>query len=199
MEKNFIKNRKNQKVCVVVENNPNQIGLAFLMHGLGGFKEQPQIRLAAETFFNKGFTVVTFDTTNTFGESDGNYENATVTNYYEDLEDIILWAKEQGWYQEPFVLEGHSLGGECILLYAEKNPEKIFSLVLVSTVVSGKLRAEAYEKYTKEEFDEWKSTGLRISESTSLPGIIKKLPWSHMEDNFKYDALPDAGKLTMPV
>jgi hypothetical protein len=36
---------------------------------------------------------VLFDTTHSFGESGGNYEDATTTQYYQDLEDVISWAK----------------------------------------------------------------------------------------------------------
>lgn len=89
MEKIFIQNRKDQKISVIVEKAEDQKGLAFVMHGLGGFKEQPHIQTFADAFKEDGFTVVRFDTTNTFGESDGNYEDATVTNYYEDLEDRV--------------------------------------------------------------------------------------------------------------
>lgn len=70
----------------------SQQGLAFVMHGLGGFKEQPHLQVMAKAFLANGYTVVRFDTTNTFGESDGRYEDATTTNYYEDLEAVIAWA-----------------------------------------------------------------------------------------------------------
>ncbi len=95
MQKITIKNRKNQNVVVLVEINKNSKGLAFIAHGLSGFKEQPHVAIYAEAFKDKGFTVVRFDTTNTLGESDGDYADATVTNYYEDLEDVIEWAKSQ--------------------------------------------------------------------------------------------------------
>ena len=117
MKKTFIKNRKGENVSVLVEKSENQKGLAFIMHGLGGFKEQDHIAAFANAFKEKGFTVVRFDTTNTLGESGGKYEDATITNYYEDLEDVVIWAQEQEWYQEPFALSGHSLGGICTLLY----------------------------------------------------------------------------------
>jgi len=120
MEKIFIQNRKNQKLAVLVDQPENPKGLAFVMHGLGGFKEQPHIKIFAQSFQGAGYIVVRFDATNTFGESDGNYEDATTTNYYEDLEDVIGWAKTQAFYQEPFFLAGHSLGGICVALYAEK-------------------------------------------------------------------------------
>lgn len=37
MEKLFIENRKGEKISILVEKNDNQKGLAFVMHGLGGF------------------------------------------------------------------------------------------------------------------------------------------------------------------
>ncbi|MCX6806677.1 MAG: alpha/beta hydrolase [Candidatus Berkelbacteria bacterium] len=193
MAKTFIRNRKNQKVSVLIEEAKNQKGLAFIMHGLGGFKEALHIQAMANAFKDKNFTVIRFDTTNTFGESEGDYKQATTTNYYQDLEDVVNWAKSQNWYKEPFVLAGHSLGGICTALYAEKYPKKVLGLAPISTVVSGKLSAEI------EETKKWQQTGWRISESKSKPGLIKKLPWSHMEDRLKYDLLPNVDKLTMPV
>lgn len=184
-------------MTVVVEVAQPQKGLAFVMHGLGGFKESPQTRAVADVLHESNYTVVTFDTTNTFGESEGRYEEATTTNYYEDLEDVIAWAATQSWYKEPFVLAGHSLGGLCTALYAQRHPEKVKALAPLGTVVSGKLRLE--NPYRKEENEEWKKAGWREEESASKPGVIKRLPWSHMEDCLKYDLLPQAHKLTMPV
>lgn len=195
--KTKIKNRKGQNIVVLVEESKNSKGLAFVMHGLSGNKEQPHIATFAETFKERNYTVVRFDTTNTFGESGGKYEDATVTNYYEDLEDVIIWAKKQPWFIQPFCLAAHNLGSLCILLYAEKHPEEIKGLAPTSTVISGKLSLET-EKY-KENADEWKNTGWKIEKSTTSPNRIKRLPWSHMEDRLKYDILPEANKLTMPI
>lgn len=196
-EKLRIKNRKGQKIVVIVDKQKNPKGLAIVMHGLSGYKEQSHIVTFAEAFKESGYTAVRFDTTNTFGESDGKYENATVTNHYEDLEDVISWAKNQSWYIEPFCLAGHSLGGICTTLYAENHPEKIKGLAPISTVVSGKLSTET-PKYRKI-MDKWKKSGWLEEESTSSPGRMKRLPWSHILDRLKYDVLPQAHKLTMPV
>lgn len=196
MQKIFIKNRKGQNISVIVEETDNQTGLAFVMHGLGGFKEQLHIATFAQAFKEKGFTVIRFDTTNTLGESDGSYEDATVSNYYKDLEDILRWSKDQKWYQEPFALAGHSLGGLCTALFSERHPEKVLALAPISAVVSNSLLLETY---TREELKEWKETGYRISESRSKPGVMKKLKWSFMEDRLRYDLLENADKLMMPV
>lgn len=199
MEKIFIKNRKGQNISVIVERKSNQKRLAFVMHGLGGFKEQDHIVAFADAFKDRDFTVVRFDTTNTFGESDGKYEDATITNYYEDLEDVIRWAESQDWYREPFVLSGHSLGGICTAFFAEKYPKKVLAIAPISTVVSGKLSVEAHKRFKSEEFASWEKTGWLEKESNSKPGIIKRLPWSHIADRLKYDLLPEVSKLTMPT
>lgn len=192
----FIKNRHDKNIAVIVEENPNPKGLVFIMHGLGGFKEQKHIQIFAEAFKENSFTTALFDATHTFGESEGLYEDATTTNYYEDLEDVINWAKTQTWYKEPFWLVGHSLGGISTALYAEKYPEKVRALAPISTVVSGALSVES--KTDSGELERWEKTGWRetVSEST---GKIKRLKWSHMADRMKYDLMPQVSKLTMPV
>lgn len=199
MEKVFIKNRKGQDIAVIIEQSDDQNGLAFVMHGLGGFKEQDHIATFANAFKKQGFTVVRFDTTNTFGESDGSYENATITNYYDDLEDVIGWAKSQKWYREPFALSGHSLGGICTALFAEKYPEKILALAPIAPVVSGQLSIEAHRHFKPDQFAKWERVGWIEEQSASKPGVIKRLPWSHITDRLRYDLLPEASKLVMPV
>ena len=199
MQKRFIQNRRGRRIAVLWEQATLQKGLAFVMHGLSGSKEQDHIQTIAEAFREQGFTVVRFDTTNTFGESDGAYEEATVTNYYEDLEDVIRWAASQSWYQEPFVLSGHSLGAMCSTLFAERYPEKILALAPVSLPVSGQKTLEAMERYASDDLVAWRQTGWQEVPSVDRPGIIKRLPWSHMEDRLRYDLIPDCSKLTMPI
>ena len=199
MQKVFIKNRKGLKISVLVETAENQKGLAFVMHGLGGYKEQPHLEAITESFKENKYTVVRFDTTNTIGESEGDFEDATITNYYEDLEDVIQWSGKQKWYVEPFVLVGHSLGGISTALFAENYPEKVKALAPISTVVSGVLSVEAHKKFESEEFKNWEKTGWLEAKSQSKPGVVKKLKWSHIADRLKYDLLPQANKLTMPV
>ena len=173
--------------------------LAFVMHGLGGTKDQPHIRAMIEAFLEAGYTVVSFDTTNSFGESDGNYEDATVTSYYSDLEDVIEWASDQTWYVEPFVLCGHSLGGLSTALYAQKYPEKVKALAPIATVLSGETRLDTYKLFNgQKELDEWKHKGTKTTKSRDGKRT-KILKWSHIEDLMRYDLLKKSRLLTMPV
>ncbi len=196
MEKIFIKNRHDKRIAVVIEKPEKPIGLAFVMHGLGGIKSAPHIATFAKVFYDNGYTTIRFDATHTYGESEGNYEDATITNYYEDLEDVIAWAKSQPWYQEPFVLCGHSLGGICSGLYAEKYPERIKALAPLSTVISGRW---LLEDYYKDDLVNWEKTGWLMAESGSRPSLIKRLKWSYTEDAVKHDLLDKFKKITMPT
>lgn len=182
---------------VLVEEQENPKGLVFVMHGLGGSKDQPHIKTFGNAFAEKGYTVVRFDTTNTLGESDGDLADATLTNYYEDLEDVIRWAESEKFFKEPFILCGHSLGSISIILFAEKYPDRVKAIAPTSTVMSGKLIEET--SVFKEIGKDWEEKGIREWASKNRPGVIKRLKWSYVEDVRKYDVLPDADKLTMPV
>jgi alpha-beta hydrolase superfamily lysophospholipase len=195
-EKIFIKNRKGMKISLLLEISDNQKGIVFIVHGYTGFKEQEHIKTFAESFIEKGYTSIRLDTTNSINESDGKNEDGTATTYYEDLEDVINWAKDQEWYEEPFILVGHSLGGLVVGLYAEKYPDKIKAIAPISTVVSGKLSREKLKE--DGELEKWKKIGWqeRISKTRK---IVKRIPWSYQLDKEKYDLLENAYKLKMPV
>jgi len=192
----FISNRKGQKIAVLVERQPDQKGLAFVMHGLGGFKEQEHIVAIAAAFREAGCTVVRFDTTHALGESDGALSEVTPTKSYEDLEDVIQWASSQSWYQEPFCLAGHSLGGFCVAYYAENHPEKVKALILVAPAISGKFVASTR---SHDELEEWQRRGYQEYESKSMPGVVKRVNWTFMADYQRYDLLSHADRLTMLV
>ncbi len=199
MEKFFIKNRYGLEIVgdILIPKNP--IGLAFVLHGLGGFRAQPCMQAIVEGFFENDYTVVNFDATNSIGESGGKYEDATMQKHYEDLIDVITWAKTQSWYKEPFMLAGLSLGGYAIVRYAEDHPKEVKALFPNAPVVSGKFSFETHDKRDIEENEKWKKTGWKEKISASKPGVKMYLPWSHMEERLKHDLMPNVSKLTMPV
>lgn len=196
MQKLFIKNRHDQKIAVEVNEVPNSRGLVFIEHGLGGFKEQPHIQFMAKIFQDASYTTVLFDATNSIGESDGEYEKVTMQSYYEDLEDVISWAKLQTWYQEPFSVAGHSMGAYSAVQFAEDNPTLVNNVVAWAPVVSGELNKSTE---TAEDIKQWEESGWKIRISNSKPGVELRLPWSHLQERLKHNLLPQANNLTMPI
>lgn len=194
-----LKNRNGLRIVGVVDQPENTQGLVFVLHGLSGNTKQLHIEAIAEAFREKDFTTVRFDSTNTFGESGGSYENMTVTSYLHDLEDVISWATSQPWYQEPFYLAGHSLGGLIVILYTLQHPERVKAIAPISTVVSGRLTHDAWRKQLGAPFDNWQKTGSVVEESSSRPGLKKRLKWAFMEDLLQYDVLPLIDRLAMPT
>lgn len=193
--KTSIHNRNGNKISILVEGPAAPGKLVFVMHGLGGNKEQLHIRAMVRAFLENAYTVVTWDAVHTFGESEGGlYEDATITNYYADFEDVLIWSKGQTWFTEPFVLCGHSLGGISVALFAEKYPEKVKALAPISTVVSGQLSMQT----KADDLEAWERDGMRTTISHD-GRRQKQLKWSHMEDRMNYNLLDNVGNLKMPV
>lgn len=190
----FIKNRQNLKIFIKVTTNKNSKGLVFILHGLSGNQEQKHIMCFEQVCLDSGYTVVKFDATNTFGKSEGSYNNITATNYIDDLEDVICWASKQDWYIEPFVLIGHSLGGLSISYYAANHSDKVKAMAPIATVVSGGLYLASY---SYKQLIDWQNSGWHRKESKSRPGFIKELSWKFAEDIMQYDLL--SFKFSIPV
>ncbi len=191
-----IKNRKNKNIVVLVENQKGKKGLVFIAHGLSSSHDHLHIQKFAEAFLENDYIVVRYDTTNSVGLSDGDLQFATLTGYYEDFEDVIEWAHTQNWFQEPFVVAGHSMGSACNLLYSFKYPEKIKALAPISAFLSGDITLKAFSKKILEK---WKNDGYRLEESKSRPGLIKRFNWTLAQDWVKYHLLDDAYLINAPI
>ncbi len=199
MQKFEIQNRHGLKIVGEIHFPENPIGLAYTMHGLGGFKEMPDIMVLVNSLLNHNYIVVNFDATNSYGESEGKFEEATLQLHFEDLIDVINWAKTESWYYEPFILAGHSMGAYAVARYAEDFPSEVKAVFPFAVVVSGEKSHKAYQNKSFENFKHWEETGWDEQESLSTPGLIKRLPWSHMLERLNHDLMPNVSKLTMPV
>lgn len=179
------KNRYGLKIVGHVYEPSNAQGLVFLQHGLSGARIQKHMQEMQRVFFNAGYVVVNFDTTHSFGDSEGDLRFSTLSNHADDLEDVIRWASTQPFYQEPFVLAGHSLGGASILRYVERNPDKVKAMAPLSACVSGDMlkRAEGWANG----LGEWESKGYFIKNCSFKEGLKGEVSWSFMEDMQFYD------------
>jgi hypothetical protein len=191
MEKTFIKNRKGLKIAILVEEVENQKGLAFLMHGFLSSKEHPLLIEAAKILKENNFTIVSFDATNSLGESEGRMEDGTTTGYLEDLEDVISWSKTQKWHDNEFFLVGQSMGGYCIANYATRNTN-VRGLILFSPKVTGDSPKEL-------EIEELKIKGFVEWESHSTPGVFKRKGYKYFEDEINHNLLNIVEKIKCPA
>lgn len=196
VKKQEITNRHGLNLVFSVENEAGKSGLVFILHGLGGTREQPHIKVLREAFAEHDFVVVAIDATNAFGESGGDIINVSASSYIADLEDVITWSSSQAWYSEPFVIAGHSLGGIAQLVYADKHPDKVRALAPLNTVISGKIWRDSIEA---DFLKTWKETGYFEKVSRSTPGKVGKVGWGLMEDMQQYDALAIAPSIKCPV
>ena len=198
MEKLTQQNRKGQTIVGVLEKPEGEIkGTCVVQHGWGGNKEKPTVQSMKNGFLESGFQTFNFDATNTFGESDGDYEKSTLGLHWEDLEDVVKWVQQQEWFVGPLALTGHSKGGYAVARYAEEHPEEIDFVAPIAPVVSGELSFAAHMKHEPEEFEKWRKTGVR--ESTKQDGTIIHKHWFQMEERLQHDLLPQVEKLTMPM
>ncbi len=128
----YIKNRQNVKMAVKLNVSPERKKCAFLEHGLSARKEYPHMKVLEEYFAKNGYNVVNIDATNSLNESGKTKDGITFTGHYQDLEDVIEWAKTQDFYKEPFALAGQSLGASASLLFAGTYPQKVNLLILAA-------------------------------------------------------------------
>ena len=150
--------------------------LVFLEHGLSSRKEYPHMQVLEDVFSQFGYNVINIDATNSINESDSSDEGITTTGHYEDLVDVIEWAKMQDFYKEPFALAGQSLGAISVVRYSGQYPDKVNLLIPC---------AFPYYKYVEEELNDFAKEVIKngycdkISKST---GKVLRLKTAYVED-----------------
>jgi pimeloyl-ACP methyl ester carboxylesterase len=198
MIKIFIKNRLGLKICMQVEENPHAQNLVFIEHGMSATKDHPYIKVIGETFTEHNYTVVTFDATNSVGESAGHPEDLSFYTHYHDLEDTISWAKTQSWFKAPFAICGHSLGAMSAIKYSEENPSNVNLLIPIAPATNGKNLAIAAELKTPGSMALWQK--YKFYEKTSkLNGKVVRVPYSLVASMDVGDVLPQIEKIICPT
>ncbi len=178
-----IKNRKGQNIVGMLSKPEIRIvGTAILQHGYGGVKEHVQILAIQQALLNNGFQVLNFDSTNSFGESDGEYKHARLGLHADDFEDVANWATKQSWFTGKFLVAGHSMGGFAAMRYALRNNIEVNFVIPFAPVISGELIWAAQKTHNYSEFERWKNERIIFQDSKSLPGKEKEKPFEVMEE-----------------
>ena len=186
MQRAVIKNQENLDLVVnYYITQGKSRGLVFVEHGFTGTKDAIYNKKIIKTFVDNNYSVVAFDATDSAGESASSAEGFTFTRHYNDLKDVISWSKSQEWFEAPFVLLGHSMGGLSVIYYTQNYPEDVRLLIPVCPVITGDLTYKAFAN--QEFFKSWQKTGVytKISEYTGRAVVVK---FSCLDDIKKYSA-----------
>lgn len=189
VEKVFIENRRGLKISLQLTIDDKNTKLVFLEHGLGARKEYPHMQVLEEVFAEFGYNVVNIDATNSLNESENSEEGITTTGHYEDLVDVIDWAKTQHFYKEPFALAGQSLGAISVVWYAGQCPNKVNVLIPC---------AFPYYKYVENELNSFAKEIIKhgyfdkVSKST---GRVLHMTSTYVEDMKKLDLTSQIGRI----
>jgi len=193
MEKLFFENSKGDRICGVLSDpNENQSpAIVILCHGFTSNKDRPKFTGLEKLFNEKGLATFRFDFFG-HGESEGEFENITISEAVEDILKAIDFVKSKGY--EKIALVGSSFGGIASIMAASKTKE-LFALGLsapVSDFVEEEKRTLGAEK-----LDEWKTKGFRFHEKSD--GTKLKLNYSVFEDAKKHSGYKAAEKIEIPV
>ena len=194
IQKTFIENRHGLKMAVRLNINPNNNKLIFLEHGLGSWKEYPHMLVMEDVFARNGYNVVNFDATNSLNESESSENGITVSGHYEDLVDVIEWAKSQPFYVEPFVVAGQSLGALSVVRYAGEHANSVDLVVACAfPYINGMIKIKddpiASQIIENGYYD-------KLSKST---GRILRMKSSWVDDLKDLDLLPYIKKIKAPT
>lgn len=176
VDKIFITNRKGLKMAIRLNINNKNKKLVFLEHGLSARKEYPHMQVLEEVFSKFGYNVINIDATNSLNESESSDDGITTTGHYEDLVDVIEWAKTQSFYREPFALAGQSLGAVSVVRYAGEYSDRVNLLIPCSI---------PYYNYVEEELNYFAKEVVKngycdkVSKST---GRVLRIKPAYVED-----------------
>ena len=180
----------NLAVVIHKTENPTE-KLAILCPGYLDSKDYKHLVALAEVLNKEDYTVVRFDPTGTW-ESEGNISDYNITQYLEDIKNVLEYMLSQGNYKN-ILLGGHSLGGQLSILYAARDSRIsiVLGIMPSSRPISGEVR------------EGWKKMGIKVSQR-NLPNnenekIKFPVPFSYVLDRDKYNAIEDIKKIKSPI
>ncbi len=195
-----LQNQKGQKIIGVLEKPAGKIkGTCVVQHGWNSNKESPTIQAVKNAFLESGFQTFNFDTTNSLGESDGNYKESTLELHWKDLKEVVLWVQKQDWFSEPLALAGHSMGGYSVVRYAEEAISEVKYLVPVAPLISGVAFFEMLKTIKPKTFARLKERGLEKLRNNEESDVAKKGYWFQIKELEKHNLLSSVSRLTMPT
>ena len=191
-EKIAFKNSRGQKLVGKLSTTDNKDNLIVIIcHGLSSSKESKTSLVLKENLNKFNISTFRFDFYG-HGESDGRFEDITLTGGVDDILNAINYLRNLGY--KKIGLFGASFGGNCALLATAKTDDLVvLGLMCPVSNYSGKLVAQK----SKEEIKNWKNIGF-INYSSSFHGKMR-LNYSFFEDSKINDGWEAAKNIKIPT
>lgn len=188
IEKVYFLDSKGNRVCGVLSNPASDcnIPVIILCHGFTTSKEGSTYIQLEQILNKQQIATFRFDFFG-HGESEGSFEDITISQAVDDIQNAIKYLKTKGFSQLGLV--GASFGGMSSIMAASKQND-LFVLVLKSPV-SDYLEVETKRK-TKEEMEDWKTKGWILHKN-------RKLKYTFVEDFLNNKAYEVAKNIKVPT
>lgn len=155
--------------------------VVVLCHGMESTKEGTKHQALAAKLAERGYVCMRFDFSYV-GESEGRFEDITISGEVEDLGGVVDWLTARG--VSTFGLVGSSLGGTVAVVFAGSDP-RVRVLVTIAAVA---LPLGILERMSPAAVESWRRHGLR-GESGGRIGS------DFLDDLARVDVLAAAGRL----
>ena len=164
--------------------------IVIVCHGYRSSKNTTKAKPLAQRLTSNGIGLFIFDFSGR-GESDGKFEDTTITRYVHDLDAAISFCRKK---TDKLGVVGRSLGGLVALQQAAKD-KRINGLALMSPVSYFPWRGT--KEFAKKSIKEWKEKGFAFTHSERLGDM--KIGYGFYSDGTKYQDYGEYKKIRCPV
>jgi pimeloyl-ACP methyl ester carboxylesterase len=190
-EKITFKNSKGQRLVGDLFLPEKKIlSIAIFVHGYTSDRKNSKAKRLSELLPDCGVGLFSIDLSGR-GDSDGKFEDTTLTQYIDDVRCSINKISE---YTDNIALIGSSLGGIVSLQVASRD-KRIKSLVLLSPVPIFPHKSSRPE-FQPEGLKKWKERGYTLTDSGRFGKL--KINYTYFEDSLKYGNYSVYKKINIP-
>jgi uncharacterized protein len=192
-EKIFFKNSNNLKLCGVLSNPADDASrpIMILCHGFTRSKDTRTYPILEKLINEKNIATLRFDFFG-HGESEGKFEDTTISEGVDDILRAIEYLKSLGYSK--IGLFGSSFGGTASIIASSKTSD--LDILVLRSPISNYLERELSRSPAKQ-LEEWKKKGYKDYFDTL--GNKYKLNYTFFEDFSKNDCYQAAKKIEIPT
>ncbi len=193
-EKVYFANSKGDKLCGILSMVSDETRpVIIIAHGHHSTKDRKSYTTIQDILNKKNISTFRFDFYG-HGESEGKFENATVSEAVDDILQAIAFLKSRGF--KKIGLIGSSYGGLASIMAASKSND-LYVLALKSPVSNYEERERAVKP--KEELDDWKRKGYTKYKEDNEEIKLNYIFFEDFKNNNGYKAAPKIKAQTLIV